>query len=204
MNCLDLEVLLCDYLDGTLPEGQKTELERHLSACAGCAGLARDAAVAVEFMGRAAAVEPPPELITRILYSLPPARQARARQPGGIRKWFSHLVQPMLQPRFAMGFAMTILSFSMLGRFAGIQLRQLSPKDFNPAAVWQGIDDRLHRAWDRSIKFYESLRVVYEIQSRIREWTEQDQTERKAATPEEPPASSPQNPTGSNGKTNSR
>jgi len=204
MNCLDLEVLLCDYLDGTLPEDQKTELERHLSACAGCAGLARDAAVALKFIGRAAAVEPPPELITRILYSLPPARQARARQPGGIRKWFSHLVQPMLQPRFAMGFAMTILSFSMLGRFAGIQLRQLNPKDFNPAAVWQGIDDRVHRAWDRSVKFYESLRVVYEIQSRIREWTEQDQTERKAATPEEPPASSPQNPTGSNGKTNSR
>ena len=99
---------------------------------------------------------------------------------------------------------MTILSFSMLGRFAGLQLRQLSPKDFNPAAVWQGIDDRLHRAWDRSVKFYESLRVVYEIQTRIREWTEQDQTERKAATPEEPPASSPQNPPGSNGKTNSR
>jgi hypothetical protein len=204
MNCLDLEVLLCDYVDGTLPEGQKAELERHLSACAGCAALARDAAQAVEFMGRAAAVEPPPELITRILYSLPPAQQARARQPGGVRKWFSQLVRPMLQPRFAMGFAMTILSFSMLGRFAGIQLRQLSPKDLNPVAVWQGIDDRLHRAWDRTVKFYESLRVVYEIQSRIREWTEQDSGERKAGAAEEPPASPAQNAPPGGGKTNTR
>ena len=101
MNCLDLEVLLCDYLDGTLPEGQKTEIERHLSACAGCAGLARDAAAAVEFMGRAAAVEPPPELITKILYSLPPARQARPGNPGesgsGSATWSSPCCNPGLR-----------------------------------------------------------------------------------------------------------
>ena len=43
-----------------------------------------------------------------------------------------------------------------------------------PAAVWSEIDDRAHRTWARAVKYYESLRFVYEIQSRLKEWTEQD------------------------------
>jgi len=67
MNCADVEILICDYLDGTLPEERKSAVERHLAQCPACAELARDSAAAVAFMERAAAVEPPPELITRIL-----------------------------------------------------------------------------------------------------------------------------------------
>ncbi|WP_395621662.1 hypothetical protein, partial [Dokdonella sp.] len=42
---------------------------------------------------------------------------------SGARNWISRLLEPVLQPKFAMGMAMTILSFSMLGRFAGIEPR---------------------------------------------------------------------------------
>jgi len=90
---------------------------------------------------------------------------------------------------------MTILSFSMLGKFAGISLRQLTPADLNPVKLWQGLDDRAHRAWDRTVKFYESLRLVYEIQTRVRELTNQDQREPRAGAAEESPAGSPEQPT---------
>jgi len=193
MKCADLEALLCDYLDGALPAGQRTELEEHLARCAACAELARDASAAVAFLEGAPQVEPPAELITRILYALPAAREARRRPAAGLRPWFGRLFRPMLQPRFAMGFALTILSFSMLGKFAGISLRQLTPADLNPGKLWQALDDRLHRAWDRSVKFYESLRLVYEIQTRLRDLTEQEQREPQAA-PEEPPARSSEQP----------
>jgi len=192
MKCMDVEALLCDYVDGTLPAGQSSEVQRHLSGCPGCAALARDAAAAVQFIEQAAPVEPPPELITKILYALPAARHARKRQPGGIRRLLSNLVRPMLQPRFAMGFAMTVLSFSMLAKFAGIVPRQLTPSDLSPAKVWQVLDDRLHRAWDRTVKFYESLRLVYEIQTRLQERTDQDQpgtTQAEGAEDQPAPAS---------------
>lgn len=192
MKCANLEALLCDYLDGTLPVGQRTELQQHLARCPACAELARDASAAVRFMESAAEVEPPAELITRILYALPAAREAQ-RRPAP-RRFFGRLFQPMLQPRFAMGFALTILSFSMLGKFAGISLRQLTPADLNPVKLWQGLDDRLHRAWDRSVKFYESLRLVWEIQTRLRDLTGQDQVEPSAGAPEEAPAASPEPP----------
>ncbi len=75
-----------------------------------------------------------------------------------------------------MGMAMTVLSFSMLARFAGIEPRQLRPSDLDPVKIWIAVDDRAHRAWDKTVKYYENLKLVIEVQSRLKEWTEQDAT----------------------------
>lgn len=172
MNCAEAEILICDYLDGTLAAASRAELERHLEACSGCAELARDSAAALGFMERAAEVEPPPELVTRILFD-PPWAQGRGRALTGVRSRLRDLFQPVLQPRFAMGMAMTILSFAMLARF--VPLRPLSPRDLSPTAIWAAMDNRMYRAWQRTMKFYESIRVVYQIQSTVREWRQQDE-----------------------------
>lgn len=179
MNCAELENLLCDYVDGTLHGEQKSAIERHLSECPSCAELARDAASAVAFMERAAVVEPPAELVTRILFELPAARRAEHKVSGSVwRRFRAKWLEPVLQPRFAMGMAMTVLSFAMLGRFAGIEVRQLRPADLNPAKIWMSIEDRAVQTWERAMKYYDSLRVVYEIQTRFREWGDQAETDR--------------------------
>ena len=188
MNCADLEILLCDYVDGTLASGARVELEEHLAQCANCAELARDVTAASGFISRVADVEPPPELLTRILFNLPSAHHARAQQPGGLREFLHRWIQPVLQPRFAMGFAMTILSFSLLGRYAGISPRQLTLDDLRPAKVWQAIDDKAYRTWQRTTKFYQNLRFVYEIQTQLREWKQKEQELRARVTGEEHPA----------------
>lgn len=175
MNCADLEILLCDYVDGTLAADLKVDLERHLEHCAACAEMARDVQAAVGFMDRAAEVEPPPELLTRILFELPSAHHARAQKPGGIRKLLRGWLQPVLQPRFAMGFAMTILSFSLLARFAGISPGKLTADDLKPARIWRRIDEGVYRGYQRVVKFYENLRLVYEVQTQLREWTQKEQ-----------------------------
>src|ERR1051326_637629 len=86
MNCAEIEILICDYVDGTLAPALKAELERHLAECPACADLAHDSAAAVAFIGRAADVEPPPELITRILFDAPWSK-VRARSKA--RVWIS-------------------------------------------------------------------------------------------------------------------
>ena len=118
MNCAEIEILICDYLDGTLPADQRAVLERHFAECPACAELSR-----------VAEVEPAPELITRILFD-PPWNKQKARTKGlGTRLagWFSLV----LQPKFAMGAAMTILSFSLLSQMAPV--RQLRMSDLEPA-----------------------------------------------------------------------
>ncbi len=179
MNCTDLEILLCDYVDGTLRGEEKALVERHLAECPACAELARDAGSAVAFMGRAAEVEPPAELLTRILFELPSAKHVKS---GGFWtrlkvKW----IEPVLQPRFAMGMAMTVLSFAMLGRFAGIEIRQLKPSDLDPVKVWTTVEDRTLRTWERAVKYYQSMRLVYDVQTRLSEWNEQAEAQAKAA-----------------------
>jgi len=180
MNCAHLEIALCDYLDGTLAAAEKAEVERHLSECAACAEMARDAGAAMAFITRVGDVEPPPQLLTR-MFAIPGMREARVSVGSGIRSWFRNLVQPMLQPRMVMGLSLTILFFGMMARCAGIPGRQLSPADLNPSRVLAGLEDRAQRGWERSVKFYENLRFVYQIQSRLREW--RDQQDQDAAAP---------------------
>lgn len=171
MTCADFEILLCDYVDGTLDAARRSELEAHQRECAACAELALDVTTAVAFIERAPRVEPPPELLAKIAFQIPTENSIRA----GARNWLTGWLRPLLQPRFAMGMAMTILSFSMLGRFAGIEVRQLKPSDLHPAKVWAAVDDRAHRTWVRATKYYENLRLVYEVQSRLQEWSDQDE-----------------------------
>ena len=185
MNCAELELLICDYVDGTLSADMKSTVESHLTQCPACAELARDSASAVAFMETAAEVGPPPELVTRILFDAPWRKNkitkgVRARVKG----WFG----PILQPRFVMGAAMTILSFSILARFAPV--RPIKASDLQPSAVWHGLENRVMDAWDRSVKFYDNLKFVYQIQTTLREWQQQDEEQRpvksrKAGTTED-------------------
>ena len=177
MNCADIEILICDYVDGTLSPARKAEVEQHFAACPACAELARDSAAAVAFMEKAAEVEAPPELITQILFDAPWSKEKAGVQSVGrrIAGWFS----VVLQPKFAMGAAMTILSFSLLAQMAPV--RRLRPADLKPAAVWNALTDKIDRAKTRTQMFVDSLKFVYQIQTTLHEWQQQN--------PEQQPAS---------------
>ncbi len=187
MNCADIEIAICDYLDGTLGPAQKAEVERHLAECAACAGMAHDAAAAVAFMERAEDVEAPPELITRILFEGP--WNANKTKPSAWRKWMAGALSPILQPRFAMSMAMTILSLAMLWRTVGPA--PLTARDLKPARIWATVEDRAMYAWGRTAKFYENLKIVYQIQSTLRQWQQQEEEEQRVAgEPQEKPTDS--------------
>jgi anti-sigma factor RsiW len=181
MTCADLEILLADYVDGTLHVDEKARVESHLASCAECAELARDAAGAVAFMSRAAVVEPPPQLVTRILFEMTAGPSHAVVKPSWSRRLFGSWGERFLQPRFSMSVAMTILSFAMLGRFSGIEVHQLKPSDLDPVKVWMAAEDRIHRTWERSVKYYENLRVVFEIQTQLKEWNDQADDAKKPA-----------------------
>lgn len=182
MNCAEFEVLLCDHLDGTLDGARRQAFEDHRRQCAMCREFAGDVSGAVAFIGRAEQVEPPSELLTRITFDIPSGGAHK-----GFRPWLAGWLQPVLQPRFAMGMAMTILSFSMLGRFTG-EVRQLNPADLHPSNIWATVDDKSHRTWERAVKYYQNLRLVYEVQTRLQEWTTQEDEDRKGRPGEEPAA----------------
>jgi hypothetical protein len=44
--------------------------------------------------------------------------------------------------------------------------------------VWTATEDQIHRAWNRVVKYYENIRLVYEIQSRLKEWAQEEEERR--------------------------
>jgi hypothetical protein len=175
MQCSDFEIRLCEYLDGALDPASRQELEQHAAACPHCGPLLADSREFTAFLERVPAVEAPPELFTTILYQTQSTRAKLDRAAGRWRRWFG----PLLQPRFVMGMAMTILSFSMLSRVAGVKVRQLEAADLNPTSIWRGIDNSAHRLWDRGVKFYQNVRFIYEIMGQL------GTTEEEEAQPQE-------------------
>jgi hypothetical protein len=144
---------------------------------------------AVAFLKRADEVTPPPALVTRIAYQVP---VGRTRHPLEQQGWLSRIIgkwlQPLLQPRLAMGMAMTVLSFAMLERCTGVRVQHVQPADLNPVRVWAGVEDKALRVKDRAVKYYENLRFVYEIETRLRDFEEQQEASRNQAPRANPSA----------------
>jgi len=166
MTCGEFEILLADFLDGSLHAAQKTAFDYHRSSCAACAELAHDASGAMVFIERVAEVAPPPVLVNRILLegSRGGVKTSWAQRWAGapLHVWLGR-VWPgrVLQPRFAMSMAMAMLSLALLGRFG--------------AAAENGV----HRAWDRTLKNYDNLALVYDVQTQLQEWRQAPDADQK-------------------------
>jgi len=75
---------------------------------------------------------------------------------------------------------MTILVFATLARFV-TPTYVFRAADLRPSAIWAGLEDRAYRTWGRAEKFYDNLKVVYQIQSTLREWQQRDDDQPPAA-----------------------
>ena len=182
MNCADAEILICDWVDGTLEGPALAEFDRHLAACPACAELAQDSLAASRFLATVEPIEPPPALVNRLLFQAP-LSQPKSRP----RQWLETLLSPVLQPRYAMRAAMTVLVFATLARFV-TPVYRFRAADLRPAAIWAGLEDRAYRTWGRAEKFYDNLKVVYQIQSTLREWQQRDDDQPPAAPATTAPA----------------
>ncbi len=162
ITCNEFEILLADYLDGNLAAGEKAGIEEHRDACASCAQLALDAAGALAFIERTASVDPPPALLNRILAEVKGGESRNVIQPSWIERLLGRRGAFILQPRFAMGLAMAVISLAMVGRF------------------WGAAESGVERSWDRTVKRYENLQLVYDVQTQLEEWAQERQSASEA------------------------
>ncbi len=192
MNCAEFEGILADYLDGSLSDAERAAVEEHTAACAGCREFMADVTGGIQFLKRQDAIQPPDELITRIAYLTPrgPTRDPFERQ-SLLGRWKQRWLTPVLQPRLAMSMAMTILSFAMLVRCTGVQVQRIRPADLSPVRVWDGVEDKALRVKDQVFKYYDNLRIVYEVETHLRDL-------------EEPSAAPPAAPLGTAGKSSDK
>ena len=182
MNCPEFESILADYLDGTLSKTERAAIELHAAECPACGVFMAEVTQGVSLLETFEAVEPPPELITRLAFHSP---VGRVRDPYERQTLWNRFtlkwLQPLLQPKFVMGAAMMVLSFTMLERCTGTRVERVQSADLNPVRVWGGMEMKTVRMKDRMLKYYENLRVVYEVEARVRDLQRQQDDNDKAA-----------------------
>jgi Putative zinc-finger len=205
MTCRQTDQLLCDYLDGALPLEQHRAFERHLEECPACSEALADSRLALGFVRRAPAVEPPVELIADIIHDTIGVRGtlpvlAPAGGSAGVFGWLRPFFNPLLQPRFAMSMVMAVLSLSMLTFYAKGALENWTPGQSKPVAVAEHVGDQFKRAWDATTEFFETVRGMYQLQKELATEPEEDvqqappQQAEPQQTPSQPGAAAPQAP----------
>jgi hypothetical protein len=183
-NCAEFEVLLADSMDGALAaagrEAERDAFAQHLESCEGCAAMANEVRSAMAFMELAAEPEFPQPLVGKILHATNSGWELKLRGKG-IRGWINRAFGPVLRPRFVMGAMLTVMSLTMLTRCAGGPKNTLTAADLDPVRLWSSLESRGQRVWDRAVKGYESMRVVYEIRNQISDWNQQQAADDEAA-----------------------
>jgi Putative zinc-finger len=190
MQCHEFDALLSDALDGTLSGTQLEGFQAHARVCPACGPLLAEAEAGRNWLKELAEVEPPANLVANILASTTGVDTQRLRAvkpvlPAQIswweraQAWASGIFEPVWgtvrQPRFAMSFGMAFFSLSVALSVAGVRPTDLRQISLRPAALRH----TYYTTEARVIRYYENIRFVYEVQSRVREF-------QRSVTPAEP------------------
>jgi len=189
MQCAEVEALLAEALDGALHGATLAAFEAHQQGCATCRTMVEEARAGMSLLSALEEAEPPRNLVHNILAQTIGALPSEHTvvKPRG-EGWLARLkgrLTPMFAgvatPRFAMSFGMAFFSITMLLGIAGFRFADLRHWDLSS----KGIQKAYYNTEARVMRYYENMRLVYEIESRVRDL-------RRAATPDNTQGSQPQ------------
>jgi hypothetical protein len=196
LRCDEWENLIADALDGTLNPADAAAFERHHGECALCAQMLKEAQQGKAWM-EYLAVEPevPADLLKKIV-ARTSGHSAVGEEPGvapGVPQpvhavparsaW--HRVLPVVrqvarqafEPRLMMTAAMAFFSIALTLNLTGIKLTELRAADLRPARLRATLTRQYYSTNEQVMKYYENLRLVYEMEARVRELRRATETE---------------------------
>jgi hypothetical protein len=188
MQCNEFDALLSEAIDKMLTGPKAEAFLAHGKTCAVCGPLLAEAEIGKRWLERLVEVEPPAMLVHNILAAtvgIDTVRMqgtfvpVRATWIERVAEFGRMVVSPIArvarQPRFAMSFGMAFFSLSISLSLFGVKLSDVRHADLRPSAIKRNY----YETSGRVVKYYENIRFVYEIESRVREF-------KRATTPAEP------------------
>jgi hypothetical protein len=163
-TCEQIEARLSDYIEGLLEGPERAEFEAHAASCAECAPLLASVRELVGGLHAMEEVEVPPQLVHMIL-----DKTLGPRETVSFWQTLRNFLRGMGSPKFAYGVASVFATCFVLVYASGFSFRKPKLADLHPATVYQGVDRGFHMGRAKVVKYVSDLRVVYEIQSRLRE-----------------------------------
>ena len=163
-TCEQTEERLSDYIDDLLTVEERAAFVAHVPTCERCGPLFASVAHLVTNLHSIAEVEAPPRLVYAILNQTLGPRETVTGWPA-LRRSFRGLATM----RFAYGALSLAATFLVLLTASGFNFRHPKMADLKPVTIYRKADAQAHLVYARGTKFFSDLRVVNEIQSRLRE-----------------------------------
>jgi Putative zinc-finger len=189
MQCTEFDALLTEALDQRLSGDTLERFQAHARGCSTCGPLLAEADAGLRWLHELVEIDAPVNLVDNILAATSGIDTARLRADARaqaqiswlerMQDWARMAVSPILgvakQPRFAMSFGMAFFSLSITMSLAGVKLSDLRHADLRPSAIRRNY----YETSGKVVKYYENIRFVYEIESRMRDF-------KRATMPVEP------------------
>jgi hypothetical protein len=201
--CGQWETLLADALDGLLRPEDEATFTTHMAGCANCTTLFEEARQGREWL-EFIAPEPevPAGLLDKLLAQTGPGQMAGlglATPAGNVvpvmlvaqRQSLMARMRRFAEPRLLMTAAMAFFSIAVTMNLTGVRLSRIRMSDLKPTSLKMYVQRQFTTASTPIIRYYDHLRFVYEVQSRMRELRRttqtgsQDQNQKKPSGPGE-------------------
>jgi hypothetical protein len=188
--CEEWEALLVDALDGTLAPTESAAFEAHRESCLACAELLEEAKRGSEWL-HFLETEPevPIDLVGRILAktsgptaTLPMempaiggfpgmggAAVAMPAQIGWTGTWLPRMERHASQSRWMMTTAMAFFSIAFTLNITGLKLSSVHLAELKPTTLASALTRQFYAADAHVMRYYDSVRFVYELESRVKE-----------------------------------
>jgi hypothetical protein len=183
--CGQWEMLLADSLDGVLKPEDEAVFNAHRTVCPACSALFEEARRGREWL---VFLSPEPEvpagLLDKILAHTGPGHEAGYRlataggnvipiRPVSLPAWqrpgLVASVQRFAEPRLLMTAAMAFFSIALTLNITGVRLSSLRLSDLQPSSMRSFMERRLTMASTPIIRYYDNSRLVYDVQTTMRE-----------------------------------
>ena len=203
--CGQWETLLADALDGLLRPEDEATFSTHMASCPSCTTLFEEARQGREWLEF---LSPEPEvpagLLDKLLAQTGPGQVAGfglATPAGNVvpimlvaqRQSLMARLRRFAEPRLLMTAAMAFFSIAVTLNLTGVRLSHIRMSDLKPTSLKMYVQRQFTTASTPIIRYYDHLRFVYEVQSRMRELRRnsqnnpgtQDQNQKKPSGPGE-------------------
>ena len=212
--CGQWETLLADALAGQLRPQDETTFTTHMAGCAACTALFDEARRGQEWLDFLSAEPEVPEgLLDKILAHTGPGQTAgtslvtdgvpaaitagiplRRSTPAWQRPGFMASIRRFAEPRLMMTVAMAFFSIALTLNMTGVRVTRLRLADLKPTSIRMYMQRQITVAYTPLVRYYDHLRLVYEVQSRVRELRRNNESENDQQKAPQPSGNSKQNP----------
>jgi hypothetical protein len=165
-QCAEFDALLTEAIDGALSGQQRVRFEQHKADCAACHTLFAEVSSGLAWLDEVEEVAPPLNLVPNILAATSGAAQQAAQsapRPSAwerLRRQVGIVFAPVLTPRFGMSMGMAFFSITLVLNMAQVRIKDMTPHN---------LSHTFYSSQNKLMKYYENMRLVYEIESRVRD-----------------------------------